>query len=614
MSEAGSGADAPACEALPEWGFVIGVIMGVFGSIGINIGQNVQASALQALPELERLRPCQSKKWIAGLVVFIAFSMLNFAALALAPASILTPLESIQFVTNVVYNRFVNHAIVSKRMLFGVGLSLIGTVLSVVFGAGGGGGCNSLEQLAAYWTTNPLWWIYLVLSVSLALGSFLVHRHYSKKLAKDQPPPNHRLVMPIAFTLASALAGGAQMIVHSKVFSELLALLFSRGEVSIFTHWLLYVELVLVILCGMLWVIKLTECLGLFDPLLILPLMVGTYILFGGVAGGIFFKEFNVLHLSPNGLGYLNWVLYLLGVFLVLGGLCLIAIASAEIENDLELDEISEAEIQIEEVEPQTPADAAKDDDAYGRATTMAAAFWPFCTPEPMTHAMTPTAADEPSPDLKSTGATPGSRRMSRRMSAGPSGHSLHHHHHHHHAFAGGHMPTPGAMRAHALHELRHINKTQRASQRSMSVTGDIGLGLSSSIVKHSQRAASLESGQQHATDLFDRFETPPPKIAATGRSSAPERVSGGGGHGAGGGGESGARLQRRGSHSHAGSLFAQPRQSVELNAGLGHDFSDTIASLMPLRRKSADNLDALLAAGITGSAPGPAPAAPQIV
>ena len=54
--------DGRECTELPEWGFAIGVSMGVVGSIGINIGQNIQALGLQELPELDRAKPCQSKK------------------------------------------------------------------------------------------------------------------------------------------------------------------------------------------------------------------------------------------------------------------------------------------------------------------------------------------------------------------------------------------------------------------------------------------------------------------------------------------------------------------------------------------------------------------------
>ena len=107
---------AAACRAPPEWGVSIGVCMGVFGSIGINIGQNLQASGLRAMPEEARANPCSSSLWRFGTVVFFSFSLINFSALALAPASILTPIESIQFVTNIVWNRVVNRAKASRRM------------------------------------------------------------------------------------------------------------------------------------------------------------------------------------------------------------------------------------------------------------------------------------------------------------------------------------------------------------------------------------------------------------------------------------------------------------------------------------------------------------------
>ena len=115
-----STAAASGCNELPTWGYPLGIFAGVVGSIGINIGQNLQASGLAALDEAERHRPTRSRLWVIGLGVFIAFSLINFGALALAPASVLTPLESIQFVTNIVWNKFVNNKPVSRRMNGGV--------------------------------------------------------------------------------------------------------------------------------------------------------------------------------------------------------------------------------------------------------------------------------------------------------------------------------------------------------------------------------------------------------------------------------------------------------------------------------------------------------------
>ena len=93
-------AEPPRCSDISSGlGFVVGVLMGVVGSIGINVGQNLQASGITSLSLDGRSRPWRSTQWTIGTSVFILFSLINFAALALAPASILTSLESIQYVS-----------------------------------------------------------------------------------------------------------------------------------------------------------------------------------------------------------------------------------------------------------------------------------------------------------------------------------------------------------------------------------------------------------------------------------------------------------------------------------------------------------------------------------
>ena len=106
------------CNPLPSWGPPVGIFMGVIGSVGINVGQNLQATGMQSLPEELRMKPHNSKVWIIGLTIFISFSLINFAALALAPASVLTPIESIQFVNNIVWNRAVNKKAISRRRMW----------------------------------------------------------------------------------------------------------------------------------------------------------------------------------------------------------------------------------------------------------------------------------------------------------------------------------------------------------------------------------------------------------------------------------------------------------------------------------------------------------------
>lgn len=43
-----------------------------------------------------------------GSVVFFVASLIQFAAFAFAPASVVAPLESLQFIANIAFGKFVN--------------------------------------------------------------------------------------------------------------------------------------------------------------------------------------------------------------------------------------------------------------------------------------------------------------------------------------------------------------------------------------------------------------------------------------------------------------------------------------------------------------------------
>lgn len=229
--------------------------------------------------------------------------------------------------SSIFWNRYVNKVRVSRKMVAGTVVTTIGTVVSVLFGSGPGGSpCYSPAEIAGMW--NPMlnfgWWIYLAVTTPIAVLALLSRLQYNRQARAGKAHPGAERMQPVVYSLYAALFGGAQMIVHSKCVSLLLSLLGSAA-VEIFTGWLVYVELLFLATTGAFWMFKLTECLGLFNPLLILPLMTGTYILFGGIAGGIFFGEFSKLHLGMAGIA--SWPLYLAGLGAVVGGLLMIATA-----------------------------------------------------------------------------------------------------------------------------------------------------------------------------------------------------------------------------------------------------------------------------------------------
>ncbi len=316
-------------EETASWTMYMGVALCFVAQPGINIGQNIQADGLAMLPEDERLSsPYKSNLWTAGLIMFISFSLLNFAALSFAPASILLPLEVIQFVSNVGYASVVHHKEVPLLMRIGVVLALLGTACTVLFGSKESS-CYTIASFEDPWEHSWSWWIYLGSSLGVAVVAGAVWWDYSQAVKEGGTPWMHEVVLPVTFTLVAALAGGALLIVNSKVFSESLSMII-RGDPGVLTSYAPYVGLVGAIVCGIVWVGALTVCLSMYDPLVILPLMVASFIVFGSVAGGVYFNEFGTIgfRLGSTPLASaLGWLGYVGGMLLVLGGLYAIAVS-----------------------------------------------------------------------------------------------------------------------------------------------------------------------------------------------------------------------------------------------------------------------------------------------
>ena len=265
---------------------IVAIIIHVLGSVGINVGQNLQALAIS-----RGGKKGKDRMWNGGMLLFAVSSVITFGALALASASILVPLESVQFVVNIIFHKVVRSRPITMTMYGGTVTIILGIVLVVTFGSNEEAqaqACYTEEKLIQYWK-EPAWWVFLIISFGIALVSYVLWRYYGKAKAEGRELPYAEGVEAVSFTLSSALFGGGQMIVHTKLLAELLELSSSTGEVA-FANWFFWVELVLVLGFGGYWLVRLTQCLEMFDPLFIIPLMQTAFIVFGAVAGGIFFK------------------------------------------------------------------------------------------------------------------------------------------------------------------------------------------------------------------------------------------------------------------------------------------------------------------------------------
>lgn len=239
----------------------LGVIIHVLGSVGINLGQNMQAMGLEALGPMMH-RPCTSKLWVVGMTTFTLSSLITFAALALASASVLVPLESVQFLVNLLFGKFIRKKQVTLRMVFGTVLLIAGIVLVVLFGSHEYY-CYTEDILRDKWL-NWTWIIYFIVTFGVAAVFYLVWRKYTASRKAGVTLRYHSMVEPISFTISSALFGGGQMIVHTKLLAELIELTAASGELA-FANWFFWVELLLVAIFGGYWLFRLSQCLALCE-------------------------------------------------------------------------------------------------------------------------------------------------------------------------------------------------------------------------------------------------------------------------------------------------------------------------------------------------------------
>ena len=68
-------ASGPKCAPLPTWGAPFGIFLGSIASVGINIGQNMQADGIRSLPEAEQHMPWKGMAalCIVGRTLLLAF-------------------------------------------------------------------------------------------------------------------------------------------------------------------------------------------------------------------------------------------------------------------------------------------------------------------------------------------------------------------------------------------------------------------------------------------------------------------------------------------------------------------------------------------------------------
>eukprot|EP00966_Prymnesium_polylepis_P117745 2721920-Prymnesium_polylepis.1 len=163
--------------------------MGLLASVGMNLGQNIQNTNRFIKLDDHDLKKRLRRR--AGVCLFVVSAIANFVSFSFAPASVLAPLEGVQFVTNFVYALSTRNTLLYSnggegddaagwrwdavwRTGRGTFIVFVGITLPITVATSE----VAVFDRGAIWCLwrGTAWWSYFVGTSCLALGCFLLYR------------------------------------------------------------------------------------------------------------------------------------------------------------------------------------------------------------------------------------------------------------------------------------------------------------------------------------------------------------------------------------------------------------------------------------------------------
>lgn len=334
----------------------VGVILVLFGSISQNLGNNLASlayssnddekkegegedkekggpSTADSIPEKgedeekEEMTFWEKNLWAVGTGTFIGGSLMTFVAFAFAAQSLLAALESVQFVSNVVFAKLVHKEEVTWLMMAAT-LGIVGGNTLVVLFSSHSATIYTGEDIFAIWRENTDFHIYLGVMGGAAIVCEYFYRTYNHSRMVDKKLlPMHSSVEPGCYCVSSAFVGSFA-VVNAKCIA-----MFLQDAEKEFQEAPMYTILITWIIVVAFWLRRMDGGLELFPPLFFIPTLMAFFIFFSIICGGIFFEEFK----SFSGAG--QYAGFFIGVFCILAGVFFLAPP-----NDMEVEGATEGE------------------------------------------------------------------------------------------------------------------------------------------------------------------------------------------------------------------------------------------------------------------------------
>ena len=173
-----------------------------------------------------------------GVSLFVIGNLATFASFGFAAQSLLASLESVQFVSNVFFVRYVHKEKVTWRMIIATTSIVVGNSLVVIFSDHTAALLTSADLINLY-ATNQAYWVYLAVSLLLwTVNHFTYAHYYDARVNKKILLWRHSFVEPFTFAVSSAIIG-TQAVLNSKCMSMLIQVS-TRGIVNEFTSIIIH--------------------------------------------------------------------------------------------------------------------------------------------------------------------------------------------------------------------------------------------------------------------------------------------------------------------------------------------------------------------------------------
>ena len=322
-----------------EW--LLGAVVAAIGSIASNLGVNCQKYSFMQnakLPKLQQKKHIRQKGWLFGMLLVVAGSIGDFAALSLAAQSIVAPIGSVTLVANVFFAHYWLKESLSYIEVVGTGLIVGGSVTAVAFGDHSETAYDIHAILRFFYGTT-----FIVYAIgSLVLGVTLYRfqlpitpikqkivdatkRYEQAYEANDRGAMEYEdfyiaslqktyrkweKIHPFSLCALSGILGG-QSVMFGKMVSEMLNVTFAGDNQLFSPFFYLFVGCMLACVVGQLQFLAIS--LSFFDALYVVPVFQCFFISFSTLGGACFFAEF-------NNFNALQAVFFPLGLFGTLSG------------------------------------------------------------------------------------------------------------------------------------------------------------------------------------------------------------------------------------------------------------------------------------------------------